>query len=208
MDRGLWAIWYDLPEAGKEEYLTWLHETHIRAMLRRPGYLWAAHIENVMTAEREQSIHQRLVHTQDPAVPAGNAYLMLYGAEHPHVFLDPRPSEVLGSLPARSQEMLGLRTGVRYCIFAEAERADGPEVKSRAPGVTPGPVIQMGTFNANAPENDEEIRSPHLATRAGGVTARRTRFSAMRWPGALAHRRRAKALTKESSPNNHYTFSL
>ena len=57
MDRGIWAIWYDLPEEGKEEYLAWLHEEHIPAMLKRPGYLWACHQENIMTPEREASIH-------------------------------------------------------------------------------------------------------------------------------------------------------
>ena len=47
MDRGIWATWYDLPEEGKEEYIAWLHDVHLPKALLRPGYLWAAHIENI-----------------------------------------------------------------------------------------------------------------------------------------------------------------
>ena len=47
MDRGIWAIWYELPEERKarEEYVGWFHEVHIPEKLARPGYLWAAHYE-------------------------------------------------------------------------------------------------------------------------------------------------------------------
>ena len=47
MDRGLFATWYDLPSDTEAEYLDWLHGTYLPAMLRRPGYLWAAHVRNV-----------------------------------------------------------------------------------------------------------------------------------------------------------------
>ena len=42
-DRGLWATWYDLPVEGRDAYLNWLHATYLPALLKRPGYLWAAH---------------------------------------------------------------------------------------------------------------------------------------------------------------------
>jgi hypothetical protein len=47
MDRGIRAVWYDLPEQGREEYLSWLHEVRIPRVLSRPGHLWAAHVQNV-----------------------------------------------------------------------------------------------------------------------------------------------------------------
>jgi hypothetical protein len=90
MDRGIWATWYDLPEEAQEEYLTWLHAVHIPAMLARPGYLWAAHVQNIMTPERQQNLSRRLIHVDDPAVPTGNAFLLLDGAESPHT-LPPIP---------------------------------------------------------------------------------------------------------------------
>ena len=41
MDRGIWATWYDLRPEGKDEYIAWLHEEHLRDIeeLRRLGYL-------------------------------------------------------------------------------------------------------------------------------------------------------------------------
>ena len=52
-DTGIYALWYDLAPETKDEYIAWLHGTHLPAMLQRHGYLWAAHVENVTSAERE-----------------------------------------------------------------------------------------------------------------------------------------------------------
>ena len=53
--------------------------------------------------------------------------------------------------------MFNRRSRVRTCIFLEVARVDGPEVEKRGPGLTPGPTIQMGSFNINALENEEEM---------------------------------------------------
>ena len=155
MDRGIWATWYDLPEAGRDEYLSWLHEVHIPEALSRPGYLWAAHQENTMPPEREASIHRVLTHINDPGVdnpgvPTGNQYLLLFGAASPHTFVDPSLPELMAQADDRTREMIGRRQNSRYCIFVEEARVDGPESKSRQPGLTPGPVVQLGSFNINA----------------------------------------------------------
>ena len=81
MDRGIWATWYDLPEEGKDEYVSWLHEIHIPKALSRPGYLWSAHIENIWDEAHEAHKAKVLTWTDDPAVPTGNDYLLLFGAE-------------------------------------------------------------------------------------------------------------------------------
>ena len=74
MDRGIWAIWYDLPEQGEDEYLEWLHEKYIPEALSRHGYLWAAHVRNLTPEERFQGAPPAfsLTHTDDSTVPAGN----------------------------------------------------------------------------------------------------------------------------------------
>ena len=100
MDRGIWATWYDLEAEGKTGYLDWLHRIHLPAMLARPGYLWAAHVENVVSPEREARNQTRLTHVGDPSVPTGFEYLLLYGALSPHVFVDPTPSELLAGMSA------------------------------------------------------------------------------------------------------------
>ncbi len=181
MDRGVRATWYDLPNQGKAEYISWLHEEHIPQMLERPGVLWAAHVENVMSPEREQTIDSRLTHTSDSSVPAGNQYLMLYGAASPHVFADPSPAELRAGLSSEDQQMLGRRAASRSCIFVEVDRVDGPEAKTRRPGITPGPIIQLGTFNINAVEKEDELetwyarsRLPLLAPTSAGLGSAKT----------------------------------
>jgi len=159
VDRGIWATWYDLPDDGAQTYLDWLHNHYLPQMLARPGYLWAAHVQNVMTPGREANINQRLVHTTDPAVPDGNHYLLLFGAENPHVFMYPTPAELLAAAPDETRTMLALRVGSRSCVFNEVDRVDGPEARSRNPGITPGPVIQLGSFNINALENEDELNA-------------------------------------------------
>jgi hypothetical protein len=180
MDRGIWATWYDLPQRGKEEYIVWLHSVHLPAMLSRPGYLWAAHVQNNTTPEREQNIHSRLIHTADPSVPTGYEYLLLFGAENPHVFVDPSPAELAASMTAETRDMMSYRLAPRSCLFVEVARVDGPEAKTRAPGITPGPIIQLGSFNINALENEDEMsawyarsRLPLMAPMTGCVGARK-----------------------------------
>ncbi len=180
MDRGIWATWYDVEASEKNEYLRWLHQVHLPAMLVRPGYLWAAHVENVVSAEREARNHARLTHVDDPSVPTGFGYLLLYGASSPHVFVDPTPSELHEGMNGEGQRMLGRQMRARSCIFVEADRVEGPDAGRRGPGMTPGPVIQFGTFNINALENETEMsawytrsRLPLVKPLAGSVGARK-----------------------------------
>ena len=180
MDRGIWATWYDLPEEGKEEYLAWLHEVHLPIVRSRPGYLWAAHVENRWDDARKKDINGRLNHTDDSSIPAGNSYLLLRGAASPHVFVHPSTAQLEANWTVEEREMLGRLIGVRTCIFVEAHRVDGPEVATRAPGLTPGPVIQLGSFNIDKLENEEavsalysKIRLPLMAQMPGVVGARK-----------------------------------
>ena len=185
MDRGIWATWYDLPGEDKEEYLAWLHEEYIPEMLKCPGYLWACHQQNVITPEREAQIHSRLVHIDDsgvdnPGVPDGNQYLLLFGSESPHTFVDPSIQEMLAVANERTREMLGRQQNARYCIFVEEERVNGPEYKARHPGLTPGPIVQLGSFNINALENEDEM----------GTWYSRSRLPLMRpMPGCIGARK-------------------
>jgi len=63
-DRGLWVTWYDLPDNGRDPYLSWLHESYLPAQLKRPGYLWAAHYATQNTETRSD-----LHHVEDPRSP-------------------------------------------------------------------------------------------------------------------------------------------
>ena len=180
MDNGIWATWYDLVAQGKDEYLRWLHGTHLPAMLQRHGYLWAAHVENVTSPEREARSAARLTRTNDASVPDGFEYLLLFGARNAHVFADPSPSEMLAAADATTRDMLARQLRARECIFVEVDRVDGPDAATRRPGITPGPIIQLGTFNIDAPQNETEMstwyarsRLPLVQTPAGSVGARK-----------------------------------
>jgi hypothetical protein len=180
MDRGIWATWYDLREADRPEYLEWLHGLYLPAMLSRPGYLWAAHVENVTSAEREERNSRRLTRTNDSSVPAGFGYVLLFGAAGPHTFADPSEAEIEAGLDPQARAMLGRRQGARSNIFVEAGRVEGPDGPKRRPGITPGPVIQFGSFNSNTPANETEIstwyarsRLPLVQPLAGSVGARK-----------------------------------
>ena len=180
MDRAIWATWYDLPEDGAKEYIAWLHEVHLPEMLERTGFLWAAHVGNDKSEERKENVNRRLTHTDDPSVPAGNGYLMLFGAESVHTFLNPSPAQLAENRGPDAREMLGMRAGVRECVFVETGRIDGPEIAQRGPGITPGPRIQMGSFNINALDNEEgmgawyvQLRFPRMRTLEGCVGMRK-----------------------------------
>ncbi len=180
MDRGIWAIWYDLAEDSRSEFIDWLHNTHLPAMLHRPGYLWAANVENVVSEEREARNYARLVHTEDPAVPGGYGYVLMFGAESPHTFVNPSAAEMSATFDATERSMLSRPLNARSSIWVEADRVEGPDAAARAPGITPGPVVQFGSFNANTPENETEVstwyarsRLPLVQPLAGSVGARK-----------------------------------
>jgi hypothetical protein len=112
----------------------------------------------------------------------------LFGAEDPHVFVAPAAAEIKETLSAGERRLLGLQTAARSAIFTEAGRVDGPSAALRAPGITPGPVIQFGTFNINALENETDMnawyarsRLPLVARGEGNLGARRL-VSISGWP--------------------------
>jgi hypothetical protein len=55
--------------------------------------------------------------------------------------------------------MLAMRIGERVCIATEEARADGPEVKARDARLTPGPCIQLGSFNGSTIAAEDELLS-------------------------------------------------
>jgi len=161
MDRGIWAIWYDVAHENRAEYLAWFHDTHIAEKLTRPGYLWAA--------------HYTLGHGG-----AGTGYLAMFGGASAHTFLNPSPGQLAQSQSAQTRRLLGMRRNAAACILAEEVRVDGPDAAKRAPGTTPGPVVQMGNYNAASPAVEDDLgawyaqeRLPLLSRLPGCIGARK-----------------------------------
>ena len=158
-DRGLWISWYNLPERGRDAYLSWLHETYIPRILKNPGVLWAAHYKS-----DKQPPAPRLRHTDDPSVPAGADYVLLFGGETAYAFskgadayLRQAPSKLHADLSDADKKMLAMRSGERVAIMTEVARKDGPEAQHREGKFAPSACIQIGTFNADSIEAEDEL---------------------------------------------------
>ena len=180
MDSGIWAIWYELPAECTSEYLDWFHRVHIPEKLARPGYLWAAHYELGHGGTRFQKVVDGLVHARTSGLGRGAGYLALFGGLTAHTFLDPSPGQLRERQTPETQRMIGSRREVYACIFAEETRVDGPEIAQRGPGITPGPVIQMGNFNVDSHTIEDDVgawyaqhRLPFMASMPGCIGARK-----------------------------------
>ena len=179
VDRALWISWYDLPDEGREAYLSWLHQSYIPALLKRPGFLWAAHYAavprgTVRTMRRDGATDPRL----DPSVPTGDRYILLFGAEHSNVFGNPAPGALHAALGEQGRKMLAMRMGERVNIMAEAARVEGPEAKGYR-SMTLAPCIQLGNFNCAYQDEEEMLawyaqsRMPAMVTLPGTVRTRK-----------------------------------
>jgi hypothetical protein len=154
LDRALWISWYDLPDAGRDAHLAWAHGTYMPAMVKRPGVLYAAHFKSVVSAGEPGG--GRLAHTTDPAVPAGNAYIMIVGAEDAHAFARPTPRKLHAGLSNDDQRMLAARQGERVNIMTDEARAEGRDARKREARAALSPCIQLGTFQPGRAEGDED----------------------------------------------------
>ncbi|MCE9639052.1 MAG: hypothetical protein K8S22_02690 [Betaproteobacteria bacterium] len=172
MDRGIWAIWYDLPAEHKAEYLEWFHHVHIPDKLARPGYVWAAHYE----------------------LEVDKGYLALFGGATAHTFLNPSPGQLLLRQSTETKHFMSIRRHSSACILAEEIRVDGPAAAQRGPGMTTGPVIQMGNYNAASPAVEDDLgawyaqeRLPLLAKLPGCIGARKMLATAGAYKHAILH---------------------
>jgi hypothetical protein len=158
LDRALWITWYDLPEAGRDAYFSWLNTSYIPRVLKKPGLLYAAHFEQereVRQAGVPAGAPGRLRHVDDPSVPTGYHYVLIFGAETPHAFAHPTPGKFHAELPAEDRKMLAVRVGERVNIMIDEDRIGGPEAGSRKANEALSACIQLGSFNAGTADEDE-----------------------------------------------------
>jgi hypothetical protein len=181
MDRGIWAIEYEIACENASEYLDWFHRVHIPEKLSRPGYLWAAHYEIAPKAGGMGG-------------DADKSYLALFGGATAHVFFNPSPGQLLLRQSAETKRMMGMRIRPSASILAEEIRVDGPAAAQRGPGLTAGPVVQMGNYNAASPAAEDDLgawyaqeRLPLLAALPGCIGARKMLAAAGACKHAILH---------------------
>lgn len=174
MDRGLWAIWYEIADANRAEYLAWFHGVHIPEKLARPGYAWAAHY--ALTGG------------------SGRGFLALFAAATTATFLNPSPAQLAQRQSAETRRMIGMRQQAQSCILAEEARVDGPLLAQRGPGLTSGAVVQFGCYNTASSAVDDDLgawyaqeRFPLLAKLPGCIGARKLLVSVGAQKHAILH---------------------
>ena len=180
MDQGIRAVWYDLPEQGRDEYFAWLHDVHLPRVVAFPGIMWAASYE-IPGGSNNVPFHDKM--QRPPAaddVPTGSQFIVLAGAAHPHIFFRPSAEQINETETADAKEMVGRRIGSRLGIYSEVLRVDGPEAGTRLPGTAPAPAIQMGSFRTGTLEEELDVgawytnyRMPAIAKMHGVVCGRR-----------------------------------
>ena len=109
VDRGYWITWYDLPEAGRQEYLDWLHTSYISELLKAPRVLSGAHYQSLEKVQHPGT-KGRLSHTSNDEVPTGDRYILIITGEDAHAFSNPPPSKLplLLALELNMMQMLTL----------------------------------------------------------------------------------------------------
>ena len=125
-------------------------------MLERTGFLWAAHYASVAKTGIVPT-HPEFVtpSTQDSAVPAGDRYILLFGAEDANAFGAATPGALHAALPAADRAMLAMRSGERVNIAVEASRVAGPAASAYQGGMALAPCIQIGSYNCAYQDEDE-----------------------------------------------------
>jgi len=175
MDRGIWAIWYEIADDNQSEYLDWFHSVHIPEKLSRPGYVWAAHYTLIPAAQT-------------------TSYLALFAATTAYTFLNPSPGQLLQRQSPQTKRMMAMRQQPAASIFSEEVRIDGPDAGKRGSAMTAGPVIQMGNYNAANPAVEDDLgawyaqeRLPLLASLPGCVGARKMLATVGAFKHAILH---------------------
>ena len=115
---------------------------------------------NSWTGNRSKSKRKdHLAYTDDPSIPSGTEFLLLFGGTSAEVFLSPNPAQLAETYSDETKAMLAKRIGERTGIFTEVDRVNGPDAAKRAVGGVPAPILQMGTFNCFTPEDDFDLSS-------------------------------------------------
>jgi hypothetical protein len=178
MDDTLQAEWYDLKDGERQEFLDWLHGTHLPRVQARNGILWVGHYGLIARTRKTSADPGGPLrsHVNDPTLPTGGEYLLLTAAATPDVFFDPHRKDE----DAETKRWLAKRVGHRQSIFITEARVNGPEYRALMPGAGAPPAMQLGNFITRKPEDDWELgrwyrqlRFPQITRTRGCIAVRK-----------------------------------
>ena len=180
MDNGIWAIWYDLDEAARDDHHHWLHETYLPELVRQPGIAWAAHYRHRGGGESMHTIASRMERGPAEEMGGGTQFVTLVGASTPHLFFAKNSPLEAANQSKETRDQLARRSGARQCVFVEEARITGPQFGEADPCGVPGPAIQTGSFRVRtiAEEFDlgqwyAQYRFPFMAQMPGAIRTRK-----------------------------------
>ena len=155
-ENGYLIHWYNLNEDNDAEYLEWLHGEYIPGRLNDPRILWACHFKSLdnVTHPGEKG---RLSH-DNKSIPAGDRYILIFGAKKPEIFANPTVTEYHQSLSEKDLMYLKMKREERYNIMTEEARGPGSE-KKPIDGAGLSNCIQLGNFNSGSYEDEDELAS-------------------------------------------------
>ena len=155
-ENGYLIHWYNLSEDNDAEYLEWLHGEYIPRRLNDPRILWACHFKSLdnVTHPGEKG---RLSH-DNKSIPAGDRYILIFGAKKPEIFANPTVTEYHESLSEKDLMYLKMKREERYNIMTEEARGPGSE-KKPIDGAGLSECIQLGNFNSGSYEDEDELAS-------------------------------------------------
>lgn len=139
MDRGIWAIAYDIAAEHQAGYLEWFHGVHVPEKLARRGYRWAAHYELAASVSNAQNV---------------TGYLALFGGDTAYTFLNPSPRQLLTRQSAETRRYMGMRRAPSAGIFTEEVRIEGP---AHSNDLTTAAVVRLEVFNASSVIVEDEL---------------------------------------------------
>ncbi len=157
MDRGIWAVWYDLRDEDRQNFIDWLHQRYMPFLNAVNGHAWAAHYAVGMESDDVKTMDDFKKRPDPKLVPGGAQYLLLVGAPSPQVFFhDTSPAQAKNVAPDVAAQ-LSKRVGVREGFFVEQERVNGPEYALSVPGGVPGPAVQFGSLQLESEADAVEL---------------------------------------------------
>jgi hypothetical protein len=179
MDRAIWAVWYDLPQGDHGDYLAWMHEEYLPWLKQKPGVAWVAHYRNATNQHMRETLHPVIDRPSAQDTGTGSQYIQLLGAADPLLLFSPSLLEEEARATGRTRAMLDRRIGAQSHAFGELFRVNGPELRLRPPGTTPGPAIQMGMLRVKRHQAKHALTSwyandrlPLIAAMPGTISAR------------------------------------
>ncbi len=171
-DRAYWISWFNLAEKDRYDFSTWAYETYVPKVLSRDGVLWGALYASEATGSfTPLGGGGRISHKKNPkGVPVGDRYIIMFGAMDAYVLADPMPDEFHAQFNKADQKMLALRTDERRNIMLEEGRIEGLGLEENNPAMAPAPAIQLGSFNAGAWDDEEEMAAWYARWRLPSLT--------------------------------------